>query len=417
MIFLALDREKPLPSDEEAVRGICLAILRDPERLLTVRALLNAVVSKECTGHRVAAAQFVLLAECGGWPKNLATMPHEQTVRNFAEGVNKPHQPEVLAAYLIGLSVLKRFGHPAFTHVIVQALVRYCEPLALFERELGLRKTTKDKVDIAGVVRMGTQLYHVMHRGMGEIPPSAFDAMLASPLLAGIQPASNDLELEQNQRHLTAIRLGAGGGIYVVSQVSVSLIEVSSAGALDRRILYLRTKMAASGEVARIASHGFMIPASKHTYLAQYHLGGQGLNISALSNTDLHDIHSHRCRGMILAVDREGEAGALGSKLMVVRAERPGDLIGNMDRLTLQEKLPSHGVKIPCDLIVKYLHDIGPVAIRLPGASTATGYSELSSWREIFDYLNTSDAKQVIGQLRAEEQALMGELQRPLRTE
>jgi hypothetical protein len=414
-IVSRLNDENELVCDAEVIKRLCSGILRDAERLLTIRALLNAVVSLDRVGPRVTPEQFTWLGECGGWLCG-AKMPSDQTIRNFVNGTN-PNQPEVLAAYLYGLSVLKRFEHPVFTDVIVQALVRYCEPLAIFEQVLNRSPAGEVKLGVAEVARMGRQFYHVMHHGSGVVPPAAFDRILASKLVGGIMPATNDEDLGRKQCHLTAIRLGVSGRVYVVSQVSVALVEVGPPEAVEERFLYLRTTMAASGEEARIASHGFMLPAPTHTYLAQYHLGGQGLNISALLNSDLHDPHCARCRGMILAVDREGNEGALCSKLVLIRANRPHKLVGNFERPTLKRKLKEDGVEVSCEDIVSYLHDIGGVSIRVPGDPMPGYPGQLATWREVSGFAREDAAIATIDGLRGEELSLIGELQRPLRTE
>lgn len=415
-IVESLHDEDPPTYDEQVLKEYCQSVLRDADRLFDVRALLSAFVSNDesdTAGGRIPSTQFLMLGPCKGWLP-YAKMPTDQTVRNFIDGI-KPRSPETLAAYLYALSVLKRFRHPRFAQLTVQALVRKNEPLAMLEYLLDLTNGEQMKLRAYDVARMGQQFYHVISRGNDGLQPSAFDQLLASPLFANMDPVTDDQQLEEQQRHITAIRLGSSGRTYVVSQLSFALVVVGQA---RDRYLYVRTRMASPGTDPVTRSHGFVIPAAKHTYLAQYHLDGQGFNIGAISNSDLQDAHCRHFRSMILAVDREGDAGALSSKLVLIQAHEPEKLVGNFEREELEHLLGEDGCQVSFANIVEYLHNVGEVSIRSLGDSAEPNrYTLLATWPDLLAYVGQAGVKDRIKGLRPEELGMLGAITRPLRTE
>ena len=412
-ILEKVDGVEPPAIPAAGLQKLCAHILADETRLMAVRALLQSIMI-DGNPHKVTPDELLELVDCKGWPKEAIPTVSRDTITNFVSKAKKPQGERFVAFYLMALSSLYNNQHPAFRHAIPATLVRYCNGLSYFDLLIGVRGDEAEGA-AADVIRYGRGLYQMLSGGNVSIDSASFVPVLASPLFAGIQPIEDPLDLkhDKNAHHVTAIRLARNGKAYVASKLSFFLLNAEIDGDKTETVLYLRTWMRPKEQQRQVRSQGYVVPRQPDVYLAQYHLDGAGLNISAIPLSELGDRNARFHRGLILAVDRDNNRGALASRIVFFRSEKPDDLIGTLSLDVLKKKITDADI---VQGIVNYLHatDSDQVAIRKLDDAHLHSEGDLKNWAQVRDYLNTEEMKAILRDPIERSVEISGYLAKPL---
>lgn len=410
-----------LADDERLVdaRARCVTALESPKQRLELRQALLSVTSPG-NPSAINHLEIAALVKSQGWPKKLAVSSlSTTTITNFVKDGMTPKNAKFVGAYLYLLHLLRQENHPATKHLLARPMLAGCEALYLFSKALAATSSTGGTFRLDEILHGGRLFDEVIGmRGQPFAGAEFFRKELASaPLFKALKPAKTDKDLAAFA--LTSIRRDVDSGMYATSKVGFTLLvrehkdpqsTEDEPRMIRSSIVHLMTWM--NPDEARPLSQGFLIPRKREVYLAQSHMDGAGLNITAIDLPDFEKRDSY-LRGVILAVDRHRDEGALGARLLLTKLDNPDALIGVYGRDKLLAILEAQGCRFGEEMLAE-LDNVGDIVVKgIQG--TKTEGREYISWSELQSLFDDPTVVAAINDKRASDRVLQGFQRDPLK--
>jgi hypothetical protein len=348
----------------------------------SVRALI-AIVLADWNAMPLTTGQFEGLFTQPGWPAPLPRVTDE-TIRGFAQG-RQPADRLSLASYLYVIWLLVRSNHPCLRGLGPRAFLASSEPFRAFKALLGLGGAPADGGFPAGAKVMGDGLYTFLSEfngvDLGKVLASALFSVQEKP---GGKPKLMVTETE-NEYRVAAIRFGVKGR-FVSSSLRFTLI-CGQGG----RPEYIYVTTWVKGQTDGPRSRGFVIPRDGEMYIVQYHIDGVGLNVTSVAFGQLRA--ETYFKGLVMAVDREGNERALASRMVLI-PERGGEslLEDLLNTKQLEAKLRLWGLGDVAQEITDYLRDEDNKVIKILTPEESSPVLLLQTWNDIKQRLSDPDS-------------------------
>ena len=355
----------------EGLRSIFYAVMR--------RSNANALSSKKI------ASIFKMKA----WPSQLPVVS-DDTVYGFANARSTSPDPMIMASYLYALSQIHDADHPCFKDYVVTAIMGSAD--TFFDFQANLVGDTEGRAGLESLARLkffGTSL----HRFFAPSGSSTLTALLDTPLFKQLKPAASDDDIDGFS--VCALRFGISGRYYVASTLKFTLIQGDKD---DAPLLFVRSYHGEASDKETLRSQGFVVPRLAEVYFVQYHVLGEGFNISAIPLAAFQSPDDpHYFKGLVLALDRAGKDGPLASRLVLYNDySRLSRLWGEIDKNLIVSKLGVGKDTALAREVANYLRDDGFKVVKPLNMDSKVNFGPMTSWKLLAEYINHEEVSKWI---------------------